>query len=255
VSRRCLLAALLGALALAAGAYFFVVFKRPPASPPRCAVAPLDMEFLEACRRGDLAAARKCLRAGADVLARSAYRSGLVAAIDGGSLEVARFLLSREKKLASLADDHGLLPLGYVVRGHGGYAAAHPCAERLALLEALVAAGAGVDEVDGYGYGMSDIFFASGPCAPGMVGFLVSRGARVNRRSTATYEDSFCDNDFTLPAGSTPLDRYEALLEVIPADPDFARFRETIGEVIRVLRGRGAVNGAWAGQERRRGTT
>jgi hypothetical protein len=250
--RQRLAAAVIAVLGLAAGTYFFVAERRPPAFPqpqPQAAGAPLDLEFLAACQRGDLAAVKECLRAGADILARSGYRTGLVSAIDGGSLEVAEFLLSREKKLAAIPDGYGIKPLGYVVRGHGGFAAA---AQRTAMLESLLAAGAGVDETDGYGYGMSDIFFASGPWAPEMVEFLIAHGAQVNRRLVASYPDSFCDNDYTLPAGSTPLDKYQALMEVVPDDPDFARFRDAINGVIRVLRGRGAVNGAWAEQRGRR---
>jgi len=254
VSRRRLIAAVLFTIAgLAAAAYFFTAGKRPQAfsqPPTQGSTAAIDLEFLAACQGGDLVAVKKSLRTGADILARSGYRSGLVSAIDGGSLEVAEFLLSREKKLAALPDGYGIKPLGYIVRGRGGFAAASKREARLALLEALLAAGAVVDEADGYG--MSDIFFASGPCAPEMVEFLIAHGARVNRRSAAPYPDSFCDNDFTLPAGSTPLDKYRALMEVIPPDPDFARFREMVGDVIRVLRAHGGVNGAWAEQRRRR---
>ena len=72
----------------------------------------------------------------------------------------------------------------------------------------------------------------------------------MNRKSLAAYPDSFCDADFTLPPGSTPLDKFQALLEVVPADGDFNQFRASVVGVIRVLKEHGARNGAWAARRR-----
>jgi hypothetical protein len=236
-------------LFLAAACVFFPACKDQAAAPaheqdgrPR----PVDIEFLAACGRGDLAAVRRSLGAGADILARSDYRSGLLAAMDGGSLELAAFLLKKEKKLAVLPDAYGVKPIGHLVRGRGNFMAGAEPAQRLALLDLLLAAGADIDEVDGYGYGLTPIFFASGRFAQDMVDALLARGAQVNRKSLAAYPDSFCDADFTLPPGSTPLDKYQALLEVVPAGGDFDQFRASILGVIRVLTEHGARNGAWA---------
>ncbi|MCX6557102.1 MAG: hypothetical protein NTW95_06680, partial [Candidatus Aminicenantes bacterium] len=147
---------------------------------------------------------------------------------------------------ALIPDQYGIKPLGYVVRGNGNFASGAEKAERLALLDMLLAAGADIEEADYYGYGLSVIFFANGRFAPDMVEALLARGAQVNRKSLTAYPDSFCDNDFTLPAGSTPLDKYQALLEVVPADDDFKPFRESIVGMIGVLKKHGAHNGAWA---------
>jgi hypothetical protein len=241
-------------LCLAAAVYFLTIGKKHAASPnrgPAERITPLDRDFFRACQRGDLAGVKRSLNAGADILSRSDSRTGLFAAIDGGALDVAAFLLAKEKKLAVTPDQYGVKPLGYIVRGYGGFPPAVQKTARLALLDDLIAAGADVDETDGYGYGLSDIFFASGSCAPAMVEALLLRGAQMNHKSAAPYPDSFCDVDFTLPSGSTPLDKFQALLEVVPAQPDFARVRDTIRGVIRVLREHGAVNGAWAEQRRR----
>ncbi len=208
----------------------------------------MDLEFLAACGRGDLAAVRASLSAGADILARSDYRSGLLAAMDDGSLELVKFLLKKEGKLAVLPDAYGVKPLGYLVRGRGSFAAGAEPAQRLALLDLLLAAGADIEETDDYGYGLTPIFFASGRFAPTMVEALLARGAQMDRKSLAAYPDSFCDVDFTLPPGSTPLDKYQALLEVVPADGDFDQFRASVSGVIRVLKEHGARNGAWAVQ-------
>jgi hypothetical protein len=218
-------------------------------------IRPVDHQFLAACRRGDLAGARQWLNQGADILASEDYRGAFFAAMDGGSLELMKFLLKKEKKLALLPDQYGITPLGYIVRGNGNFAAHAENAERLMLLDLLLAAGADSEETDCYGHGLSVIYFANGRFAPAMVEALLARGAQVNRKSIAAYPDSFCDNDFTLPAGSTPLDKYQALLEVVPADDDFKPFRESIVGIIAVLKKHGACNGAWAAQKMPRKTT
>lgn len=240
-------------LLMAAACCFFPACRKRAAAPgheqagrPR----PVDLEFLAACGRGDLAGVRQSLGRGADILARADYRSGLLAAMDSGSLELMEFLLKKERKLALLPDAYGVKPLGYLVRGHGTFAPGAEPAQRLALLDLLLAAGAKLEETDDYGYGLTPIFFASGRFAPAMVAALLARGAQVNRKSLAAYPDSFCDMDFTLPPGSTPLDKYQALLEVVPADGDFDPFRASVRGIIRVLREHGARNGAWAARRR-----
>jgi hypothetical protein len=213
-------------------------------------VNPVDRQFMAACLRGDLAGARQSLEKGADILARADGRSAFFAAMDGGSLELMKFLLQKEKKLAFLPDPFGIKPLGYIVRGDGNFAPGAEKGERLALLDLLLAAGADMEETDGYGHGLSVIFFANGRFAPFMVEALLERGAQANRRSLTAYPDSFCDNDFTLPAGSTPLDKFQALLEVVPTDEDFKPFRESVVAIIGVLKKHGARNGAWAARSR-----
>jgi hypothetical protein len=215
----------------------------------------IDLQFLEACQRGELAVVRQRLDEGADILAMTDYRNGFFAAIDSGSLELMRFLLKKEKKLAVMPDPYGVKPLGYIIRGNGNFVSGAEPAERLALLDLLMAAGADMEETDCYGHGLSVIFFANGRFAPVMVEALLLRGAQVNRKSLAAYADSFCDNDFTLPAGSTPLDKYQALLGIVPEDSDFKPFKESIVGIIDVLKKHGARNGAWAVQQKSRKTT
>ena len=183
------------------------------------------------------------------------YRNGFFAAIDSGSLELMKYLLKKERKLAVMPDPYGVKPLGYIVRGNGNFASGAEAAERLALLDLLQTAGADIEETDYYGHGLSVIFFANGRFAPIMVEFLLARGAQANRKSLAAYPDSFCDNDFTLPAGSTPLDKYQALLKVVPEDDDFKLYRESIVAIIAVLKKHGAHNGAWAAQQKSRKIT
>ena len=210
----------------------------------------IDNDFFAACRQGDLEQVKKHFRRGAAILARSNYRTALFSAMDGGSLEVMQFLLEKEKKLVFIPDEYGVKPLGYLVRGQGNF---KPDSEKtllLAALNLLIAAGANVNESDIYGYGLTEIFYVSGHFAPDVAEILISRGALVNHKSLAAYRDSFCDVDFTLPAGSTPLDKYEALLEIVPAENDFMVFRNSIIGVIRILKKHGAVNGAWAAQKR-----
>ena len=101
-------------------------------------------------------------------------------------------------------------------------------------------------ETDDYGYGLMEIFCAAGKFAPDIVEALLQGGAQLNPKTRAANSDSFFDVDFTLPSGSTLLDKYEALLEVIPALRDFEDFRKIVLEVIQVLKKHGAVNGAWA---------
>ncbi|MCJ7524402.1 MAG: hypothetical protein MUP71_04160 [Candidatus Aminicenantes bacterium] len=245
-------------LSVTAACCFFTGCKNRAAAPVPEQVRqrnPGDLEFLAACGRGDLAGVKQCLNQGADILARLEYRSGLVAAIDSGSLEVMRFLLKKENKLAVMPDQYGIKPLGYIVRGHGTFASGAERAERLELLDLLIIAGADVEETDDYGYGLTVIFFASGRFAPLMVEALLARGAQVNRMSLTAYGDSFCDVDFTLPIGSTPLDKYQALLEVVPADVDFELFKENIIGIIQVLKKHGARHGAWAAQRKLRKIT
>jgi hypothetical protein len=247
-----------GLLLMAAACCFFSACKKQAAAPVHEQArgnSPVDLQFLAACGRGDLAAVRRSLGAGADILARSDYRSGLLAAMDSGSLELVKFLLKKERKLAVLPDAYGVKPLGYLVRGHGTFAAGAEPAQRLALLDLLLAAGADIEETDDYGYGLTPVFFASGRFAPAMVAALLARGAQMNRKSLAAYPDSFCDEDFTLPPGSTPLDKYQALLEVVPADADFDQFRASVLGVIRVLKEHGGRNGAWAARRRQRKVT
>lgn len=205
----------------------------------------IDNNFFAACRQGDLAQVKKYLRRGAAILARSNYRTALFSAMDGGSLEVMQFLLEKEKKLVFIPDEYGIKPLGYLVRGQGTFKPGSEKTSLLAALNLLIEAGANVNESDIYGYGLTEIFFVSGRFAPDVAEILITRGAQVNHKSLAVYPDSFCDVDFTLPAGSTPLDKYEALLAVIPAGNDFMVFRNSIIGVIRVLKKHGAVNGAW----------
>lgn len=206
----------------------------------------IDNDFLAACRQGDLEQVKKCLRRGAAIRARSNYRSALFSAMDGGSLEVMKFLLEKEKKLVSIPDEYGVMPLGYLVRGRGTFKPGSEKTLLLAALNLLIEAGANVNERDIYGYGLTEIFFVSGRFAPAVAEILITRGALVNHKSLAAYADSFCDVDFTLPVGSTPLDKYEALLEVVPAENDFTVFRNSIIGVIRVLKQHGAANGAWS---------
>jgi ankyrin repeat protein len=206
----------------------------------------IDNDFLTACRQGDLEQVKKCLSRGAAIRARSNYRSALFSAMDGGSLEVMKFLVEKEKELVFIPDEYGVMPLGYLVRGQGNFKPGSEKTLLLAALNLLIGAGANVNENDDYGYGLTEIFFVSGRFAPDVAEILITRGALVNHKSLAAYPDSFCDVDFTLPPGSTPLDKCEALLEVVPADNDFANFRNSIIGVIRVLKKHGAVNGAWA---------
>jgi hypothetical protein len=240
-------------LSVATACCFFSACKdhadAPEPEPPG-SIRPVDREFLAACGRGDLAAVKHCLSEGADIQVRSNYRSGFFPAMDSGSLELMRFLLKKERKLAVLPDAYGIRPLGYILRGYGTFARGAEEAERLVLLDLLLSAGADIEGTDDYGYGLTPIFFASGRFAPAMVEALLARGVQVNRKSLADYADSFCDVDFTLPAGSTPLDKYQALLEVVPADKDFAMFRANIVSIIRVLQEHGARNGAWAARRK-----
>ncbi|HEX7502155.1 MAG TPA: hypothetical protein VF451_01940, partial [Acidobacteriota bacterium] len=148
-------------LLLAATCCFFSACKKQAAAPvPEQAgrPGPVDIEFLAACGRSDLAAVRRSLSAGADILARSDYRTGLFAAIDSGSMELVKFLLEKEKKLAVMPDQYGINPLGYIVRGHGNFAAGVEKAECRTLLDLLLAAGADLEETDDYGYGLTPIF-------------------------------------------------------------------------------------------------
>jgi hypothetical protein len=248
----------LALLLIAVGCCYFSGCKNQAAAPVHEQAGrskSVGLEFLAACQHGDLAGVKQCLDKGADGLAASDYRAGFFAAIDSGSLELMKFLLKKEKKLAVMPDAYGNKPLGYIVRGNGTFAAGAKKDECLALLDLLIAAGADVEETDGYGYGLTAIFFANGRFAPAMVEALLARGAQVNRKSLAAYPDSFCDVDFTLPIGSTPLDKYQALLGVAPADSDFKLFRESIVGIIGVLKKHGARNGAWAAQRRLRKTT
>ena len=170
-----------GLLLLAATCCFFSSCKKQAAAPvPEQAGRPrsVDLEFLAACGRGDLAAVRQSLSAGADILARSDYRSGLLAALDSGSLEVVKFLLKKEGKMAFLPDAYGVKPLGYLVRGRGTFSADAEPAQRLDMLDQLLAAGADIEETDDYGYGLTPIFFASGRFAPAMVAALLARERR-----------------------------------------------------------------------------
>jgi hypothetical protein len=210
----------------------------------------IDNNFFAACRQGDLEQVKKCLQRGANILASSNYRTALFSAMDGGSLEVIKFLLEKEKKLVFIADEYGVKPLGYLVRGHGNFKTDSGKTLLLAALNLLIEAGANVNESDIYGNGLTEIFFVSGRFAQDVGEILITSGAQVNHKSLAVYPDSFCDVDFTLPVGSTPLDKYEALLEVVPADNDFMVFRNSIIGVIRVLKKHGAVNGAWAARRR-----
>jgi hypothetical protein len=154
-------------------------------------IKPVDRQFLDACQRGDLAGVKQCLDEGADIWAMADYRNGFFAAIDSGSLELMRFLLEKEKKLAVMPDPYGVKPLGYIIRGNGNFVSGAEPAERLALLDLLMAAGADMEETDCYGHGLSVIFFANGRFAPIMVEALLARGAQVNRKSLAAYADSF----------------------------------------------------------------
>jgi hypothetical protein len=243
----------LALLSLAMACCFFAACKgRSSAPDPKRpgSLRPVDREFLAACGRGDLAAVKRCLLRGADIRVRSNYRSGFFPAMDSGSLELMGFLLEKEKKLAVLPDAYGVRPLGYLVRGYGSFAPGSEEAGRLALLDLLLSAGADMEATDDYGYGLTPIFFASGRFAPFLVEALIARGARVNRPTLTDYDDSFCDVDFTLPAGSTPLDKYQALLEVVPADEDFAVFRTNLQAIIQVLKKHGARNGAWAARRK-----
>jgi hypothetical protein len=210
----------------------------------------IDNDFFAACRQGDLEQVKKYLRRGAAILARSNYRTALFSAMDGGSLTVMKFLLGKEKKLVFIPDEYGVKPLGYLVRGHGIYKSGSEKKLFLDALNLLIEAGANVNESDIYGYGLTEIFYVSGFFAPDVAEILITRGALVNHKSLKAYPDSFCDVDFTLPAGSTPLDKYEALLEVVPVENDFMVFRNSIIGVIRVLKKHGAVNGAWAVHKR-----
>jgi hypothetical protein len=214
-------------------------------------LSPIDVDFLEACRQGDLNKAKQCLGQGADILVRSDYRTALFSAIDSGSMDVVRFLLEKEKKLVSIPDQYGVKPLGYIVRGYGNFKPDGEKTDRLTALNLLINSGADVDETDDYGYGLTDIFYAAGKFAPDVIEALLQRGAELNRKTRAAYSDSFFDVDFTLPPGSTALDKYEALLEVIPALSDFKDFRKIVLEVIQVLKKHGAVNGAWASSKKR----
>lgn len=247
-----------GLLFMAAACCFFSACKNHAAAPVHEQAGrskSADLEFLAACARGDLDGVRQRLNEGASILARSDYRTGLFAAMDSGSLPLIKFLLKKEKKLAVIPDQYGIKPLGYIVRGHGTFATRAGKAERLALLDLLIAAGADVEETDSYGHGLTDIYFASGRFAPDMVEALLARGAQVNRKSLAAYADSFCDMDFTLPSGSTALDKYQALLGVVPALGDFEPFKDNLLGIIRVLKKHGARNGAWAAQKQQRKTT
>jgi ankyrin repeat protein len=212
---------------------------------------PIDADFLEACKEGDLNKVKQCLGQGADILVRSDYRTALFSAIDSGSMEVIEFLLEKEKKLVSVPDQYGVKPLGYIVRGYGNFKSGAEKTDRLAALNLLINAGANVDETDDYGYGLTEIFYAAGKFAPDIVEALLQGGAQLNPKTCAAYFDSFFDVDFTLPPGSTPLDKYEALLEVIPALRDFEDFRKIVLEIIQVLKKHGAVNGAWASSKKR----
>lgn len=235
---------------------FFSVCKNQAAAPVHekaGQIKSVDLEFLAACRRGDLDGVKQCLNEGADIKAASDYRNGFFAAMDSGSLELMKFLLKKEKKLAFFPDQYGVMPLGYIVRGNGNFASGAEKAERLALMDLLLAAGADIEEKDDYG--LSAIFFANGRFAPAMVEALLVRGAQVNRKSLAAYPDSFCDVDFTLPVGSTPLDKYQALLGVVPSGSEFGLFRENLVGIIGVLKKHGALNGAWAVQQKPRRTT
>jgi len=51
------------------------------------------------------------------------------------------------------------------------------------------------------------------------------------------------------------LDKYQALLGVVPALGDFESFKENILGIIRVLKKHGARNGAWSAQKQQRKTT
>ncbi len=208
----------------------------------------IDHDFLYACRQGDIGKAQRCLQRGANILVCSNYRSALFSAIDGGRLDVMTFLLEKEKKLVRIPNEYGVSPLGYILRGDGNFIQGDETALRIAALHLLIDSGADVHEKNEYG--LTDLFYVSGNDAPAMIEVLLSSGADMNQKSSTPYPDSFCDVDFALPAGSTALDEFEALLEVIPSIGDFDSYRKVVGETIRVLKKHGAVNGAWAAQKR-----